>query len=313
MKKNTKFLSFLLFAPLLTGCGNGVKAPKFAKFGDEVKFDEFYKNINAAFDKSVMFNEKKAIGSLEMQSEYDELTETATKRDKKTIDSYSDLSQEKVERQYDAENNLMKNKKEEFHSEGGENPEGSTLEEDTEIQTVTYQVGKYEKKDYILAVQHEIKQYAPAALVAGKASSMFDSIVKESVIAGLQKCISEIEMQYSGEDEKGKKDYKFYQNGNIYTIDMTWEEESESKDSEVYAKNKDTLKWTVQIDMTEGKWSGSEYLVGNTEKEFVLNKGQFAKGDVYYETYTRKNVFSAKSKKVSLKAEDLSKYTLRTH
>ena len=310
MKKTTKFLSFLLFAPLLTGCGNGVKAPKFAKYGDEVKFDKFYENLNAAFNKSTLLSEKKTLGSVQMKGEYAELEGSKITRAKKTYSETSALDQTKYESKVDVDNSIYELKSEHVETQVSKKAAGETSKESDSVMSVTYQVATINKQKWLVGAVHETKEYGKEELIEGvKEKTFFDNIGKGAILLGLQECISSIEMQYDGETEEGKKDYKFYQNGNIYTVEMNWQEEHENKEDDVvYSKEKSTCKWIVQLDLSEGKWSGKEYLDSKTVTEYKKAYGQFVEGDVLEETGVRKQEFSSQTKKLNLKAQDLSKY-----
>ena len=310
MKKTTKFLSLLLFAPLLTGCGNGVKAPKFAKYGDEVKFDKFYKNLNAAFEKSTLLSEKKTLGSVEMKGEYAEFEGSKITRDKKTYSNVGDLYDVNYSSKVDPENCVYESKNVLLQTSEAESAAGKTSEVFKQELNTTYQVATIKKHKWFVVVQHERKEYSPAESLDGvKEKEYFDALGKGAVLTGLEECVSSIETQYGMEDDEGKKDYKFYQNGDIFTVEMNWEEEQKLEDGDgKYATQKSTCKWIVQLDMTEGKWSGKEFMDSKSVTEHTRAIGQFVKGDILEESYIRKQEFSAQAKKFSLKAQDLSKY-----
>jgi hypothetical protein len=310
MKKTTKFLSFLLFAPLLTGCGNGVKAPKFAKYGDEVKFEKFYENLNAAFKKATFLSETKTLGSVQMKGEYAELEGGKITRGKKTYSETSALTQTRYENKVDVDHSVYEMKVDYVEASSSKDASGETSNESETVMTMTYQVATISKQKWLVGAVHETKEYGKEELLEGvKEQTFFDNVGKGATLLGLQECISSIEMQYDGETEEGKKDYKFYQNGNVYTVEMNWQEEQENKEDDVvYSKEKSTCKWIVQLDMTEGKWSGKEYLDSKTVTEYKKAYGQYVEGDVLEETGIIKQEFSAQTKKLNLKPQDLSKY-----
>lgn len=307
MKKTTKFLSFLLFAPLLTGCGNGVKAPKFVDYGKEVKAATFITNITKAFS-DVRFNKAAKIPSYEANSTYALHGNEDLIRNNKVIRNDQESYSRTIKYQYDS-SELVLNLKNKDASKQTHKENSHKLED---VQKDNYeeqlQAGKYNKKDYLLSLDIKFKEYRPYLPLDGyKLADLFDGEAKSTAIEIIEESISGIESAYYDATDEEKKNYKFYQNGEIYSIEY---KSSQTKEVKGDRKTRTNTLWKVQLDFTEGKWSGKEYSLEEVEIEYLKKQEDFAKGDITKATYEKASENTIILKDVKLKNEDVSKYKL---
>ena len=105
--KKLNILPLLLVAPLLTGCGGSVKAPKFADKGEEVAGDKFAADLLEVSSQAA-FAKEDAIGSLVMKSINANSNEEKLTRENKAIQTTIEYSEDSSEMKYDATNKLVK-------------------------------------------------------------------------------------------------------------------------------------------------------------------------------------------------------------
>ena len=306
MKKN-KILTLLAFTPLLSGCGNGVKAPKFVDYGKQVKASAFITNITKAFSDT-RFNKAAKISSYEANSAYAQHGNEDLIRNNKVIRNNQEFYRKSIKYQYDASELVLNLKNNDVSKES--HKENSHKLED--IQKGNYeeqlQAGKYNKKDYLLSLDIKFKEYRPYLPLDGyKLADLFDGEAKSTANEIMEESISSIQSNYYDATDEEKKNYKFYQNGEIYTIEY---KSSQIKEVKGDRKTKTNTIWKVQLDFTEGKWSGKEYSLQEVEIEYLKKQEDFAKGDVTKATYEKSRENTIVLKDVKLKNEDVSKYKL---
>jgi hypothetical protein len=183
--------------------------------------------------------------------------------------------------------------------------------------TTSYQVSKVEKKSCLVAATKEAKEFAVQTPVENTkaAQEWLDMIVKMGLSSQLAE-FSEAVLTYKSAPEKEQKAYKFYQNGNIFTIEATIEDEESHKDAEekvdYVVKGKSEVKF--QIDLTNGAfktvlWGSSKSSVEIKKDNTSYDDESYNKGDVFEIEVVMSEEGSYTAKELTLKAIDLSGYT----
>jgi hypothetical protein len=307
--KKTKFLSLLVFAPLLVGCGsNTVKAPKFAKYGSSVKYDKFFKDFGDKFNKAKFSDEKAKLGSFVAstgESGYDEQVIT---RGKKESSRSSNFAGFKLKYSFDSESLVSKS---ELKQTMEEKEKSKTVDNSSLIEYETptlMQVSSIEGKKHLVYVTPNTKEYQDMGEVTkdDPADEYFNEMNKMQIAMNINDALEEVYYSYESASDEGKKEYKFYENGNIFTAEWAHEE----KLTEPGFKGTSSQQWTVQVDMTEGKWSAISYKEFVVEGDAEVTDGDYIKGDHFKETTLTLVEAKAQLKSVKVAAQDLKDYKL---
>ena len=311
MKKLT-FLPLFLVAPLLVGCGNNVKAPKFAKVGDEVAGDKFIADLTEKSSASAISKEDK-LGSLVIKSVVKSVDEAKLTRADKTVVSQSTTYEEqKTDAKYDAANLLVAgktsakatlNKKTLYGTEKTNGTtKGNTFIQQFEKDGKKYAVmGNKEAKELNKMV--EFTELLPA-------DKYFDTMMK-AMIGENGEHIMDACADWSMADEEGKKNFKFYENGNIFTVEykrVIENEEHKNGEDKVDKVTNATYSYKAQIDLTDGAWKAMYYSEAEEKVEYKLNSGSNLEGEVKVTKGKSSEEVEVNSKDVKLKAVDVSKY-----
>jgi hypothetical protein len=299
MNSKKKFLSLLVFAPLLVGCGNNVSKPKFAKFSNEVKtFDKFVEELTKAREKTSIFKEAK-VGSLELKGEHAHKDLHEAKRDGKVISSSSDCQTDKGTSKFDAESLVYVQKFE--VSDTRENKDGYGTDVTKTVDKYNLQIQVKDSKN-VASINLDKKEYSVAPLGEVKAATFFDSQAKIMFGGSLVSDMQNILGHYS---EAKKDNFKFYKDGDIFTV---VEKREDKKEYEV-STEVETYEHTVQVEIVEGKWSTKSYYCSTITATYKQNYYTAAKGDVVTEKEEDSSTCVVQSKKVGLKNLDLGKYS----
>jgi len=311
--KKTKFLSLLVLAPLMTGCGNNVKAPEFAAYGKKISYDAFSAALLKFKSETVLYKDAKSkIGSFEYKILSQSLsTEEKTRGKEKLIDN-STFTETKGNGGYCKENLVMKGETSSKTVESTKNKDGSSSSEASSTGSSFIQPAKIGKKSYAVVVDTKAKTYIPQSVIDKdhKDADVMDGIAKD-VVKSLDSLstgfIFVYEMyKFMGEDLSV---FSFHQNNKIFTCEMKETAEDETKvDDKVMYKTKSEFKWTIQIDTTEGKWSTKSYQESVETEEVKNNYNSRVAGDKKVEKSISSYEASATLKAFNAKAVDVSKY-----
>ena len=312
--KKIKLLSLLAVIPMLASCGGKPGKPHFAKVGNEVKFEKFAEDAETTYMKANFMSEK-ALPSGVFKSKdgtYMSMKGTALGEKFSMVSIENSNSQSK----YDQKNAILQTslKREESAKIVSK---GSAIESSgKESSTISYQVSKVEKKDCFVQATKEAKEFAVQAPASVKeAQVMLDSTVKLGFLMELSEFGEGINA-YKAASDKEKKAYKFYENGKIFTIEASIEEEESHKDAEekvdYVVKGKSEVKF--QLDLTDGAFKsvlwGSSKVTVEIKKDNTSYDGEiYKKGDVFEIETVMASETSYTAKDLTLKVFDLSGYT----
>lgn len=299
MNSKKKFLSLLVFAPLLVGCGSNVSKPKFAKFSNEVKtFDKFVDELQKAQVKTSLFKEAK-VGSLELKGDHAYKDSRESKRDGKVISLNIDYKTDKGVSKFDAESLIYLQKYE--VTDTRENKDGYGIDTTKYVDKYNTQIQVKDSKN-VATVNFDKKEYTISPLGGVKAATYFDQYAKiifgGSLVADMQNILG----HYS---EAKKDNFKFYKDGDIFTV----VEKREDKRKYETSTEVETYEHTVQVEITEGKWSSKSYYCYELTETYKQNYYSAAKGDVVTEKEEDSSTCVVQSKKVGLKNLNLEKYS----
>lgn len=315
MKNNSKFLFLVLAVPLLAGCGNKVKEPKFAALGEEKTIDAFEESLTKAIPEDHELVKDDVLGSLVIKAKGASLSSAKHSRGK-TV-TYEEVTTGKSTEQidYDATNALLRDKGESVSKTVEKDAWGKVTT--TKKTTTDAMMQEHKAKDvrYAIAVDNNVKEYSPIKVLADDAK-MVDYLsdnIKMAVMRSLVMPVYEEMGNYGLADEEEQKNYKFYQNGNIFSV--VYESKFENKevknqtDNSVRCVGSGSEIRKVQIDLTAGAYSLVTYSKQEGKYDYKTAYESFAVGDVNEYEVASSTEFKAAKKEPGLKAIDLAKYT----
>ena len=309
--KKIKVFPLLILVPMLASCGlSKPSSPKFADVGKEVKFDKFQTDLMEASGKAI-FNSEKALPSGILKSKKAILSTTILKRGKETLMDYNVLRNENSELKYDKENKIVKEIVEDKSEAQSKTQTEKASEVDNVKTTRVYQEGEKDKKKYVLEVRPDLKEvYKEADLSGTKIAAYLDTFVKVNVGSTADNIFNEIFMQYAASDEKEKKNYKFYENDQIFTIEYKSELEEDVKDDDekVFLKRTTIQETKVQVELNDKKPQFKEWTNYKITGEYTRDFDAFKKGDSGEAVQQGSLEYSYEVKDVKLKAVDVSKF-----
>ena len=279
--KKIKLLPLLAVIPMLASCGSKPSKPSFAKVGNEVKAAKFAADLEKAGLKA-SFNQEKAMNSglfkLDAREYY--ILEASTKKSGKGKVEMSTF--DKFEYRHDKENKLAQSSYDYAASTVISSDSYSTNNVEAYKDQQGYQTTKSGKKTYLVDVSKEEKEYRLIKEVDkdNSVEKFLDAEIKERLgDCGVN--MAETMAQYEMAEEKVKKNYKFYENGNIFTIEVKYDDEEEVKDEGYKVKAK--VEQKVQLDLTEGKLKSKYWLSTEASYEFskaiTMDGTHYEKGD----------------------------------
>lgn len=310
--KKIKLLPLLAVIPMLASCGGKPAKPKFAKFGDEVKVDVFDKKTADAVKKSVLDKKEIPSGTVKASTNIYYLTEH--KRGNKVMTKSEQHNEGISEVKHDAKNLVIEGKSTSKSSYVKKSKEGTKNQSAKSVKTYVDQEAKIDSKKYVVSAYKDSKEFYKLATIVEEVNStksILNTEIRNFLLVG-QLLTYTVESGYNSADKEGKKNYKFYQNGNIFTIDFKEEIENESKNFEDKVEYivKGTNEITVQVQIEAEKVSYKYFSQREEVYEYKLDTGSnYAKGDVKKEVNCYVAEGEWKKKDVSLKAVDLSGYT----
>ena len=321
--KNIKFIPALALIVLLSACNGSkqptVKEPKFAKLGDEVQFEVFRDGLQSE-DIYGVFGEEK-LPSYVFKFNSSEKQEMKVKDGKKVISSQDDKIQYLYDVKYDSKN-LRASMKEDVISVSKASSDAGEKGYSNMEMTIDmgYQISKIDDKEYIVVYENSSKSYE-----LGKDVSEMNAEQREeefSSLAGGGGVLDSFMSDYFGDvlnyyesyDDETKSHYKFYKNGDVYTVkySSTYEEEFESSGVKAY-KETTVYEDCVQFEKTKNglKFKSSEVREKTVEMldDPYYNGVRYKKGQILTDNDYEYQDNSLVAKDVTVKEVDISKYS----
>lgn len=322
--KKIKLIPLLATAALLSACdlggGINIKAPKFANEGSEYTFAELLEVVNSEeflgeFSKSGYDD----VPSATIRNSASYVQEQKVKEDSKVISDHSRKQSSSSLNTYDVTNMRIEQKSETKGIEKDKDPTGSSS---YTTSTKTEQALRYttvNAKDMLVLVNKLDKTYRENMDATGLDEDARRLDIKsrcEMDVVGETTAFRSIVTSYSTMSEEIQKRYKCYKNDKIYTIKVSYEEETETKDSSdnVVYKIKTAQSGAIQIDATKGSTFTLKYAAESTQtytfiKDASIGYDDYRAGQVMETTVKQYEEVSCSTKDVNLKELDLSSYT----
>ena len=309
--KKSKLLLLVLVTPLLTGCGSSVKAPKFAKEGNEVAGDKFVADFANAL-ASCAFAKTDALGSAEAKVKTSYSTESDWKRDGKKFSSGSDVMALDGQFKYDAANAIFDQAMTSKAKVTSQSKHGKSETTETAKGEGSIEAAQVNGANYLVNVNKTAKEYSPLLLLEGDvtAAKALDAYMKNMMYAAIQEMYI-TEAQWAATSDEEKAHYKFFENGNVFT--WTYErkvENEETKDADDQVTRVYNRVYNVkhQLDFTAGKLVYLFYSEDSETFDYKKAQGSYAAGDVRTEVDKRSEELHYNDKDVKLKAAKLDKF-----
>ena len=251
--KKIKLLSLLAVVPMLASCGGKPSKPRFASYGKEVSYKAIVKDQSKVASKADFMSEE-ALGSGVFKSKegsYISIKGTMN------ADKFSMVIQgaDESEFKYDQKNAIVQTTAKSETLMTSDSSAGSSSMGNNSSSTSSIQLGKVDKKSCLIEATKETKEYrklvetdkkGAQALLDAQAKSMLEDATDEFE-AGL--------LHYETLEKKEQKNYKFYENGNVFTVEVKFEkEESHKTDGKVDYVEKYKYEVASQVDFTNGKF-----------------------------------------------------------
>ena len=319
--KNIKFIPALALIVLLSACNGSrqptVKKPKFAKLGDEVQFEVFRDGLGSE-DIYGVFGEEK-LPSYVFKFNSSEKQEMKVKDGEKVISSQDDKIQYLYDVKYDSKN-LRAVMKEDVISVSKASSDAG--EKGYSIMDMTidlgYQISKIDDKDYIVIYENSSKSYEPTKDVsemnAEQREEEFYNFAGGVLGSFMSDYFSDVLNYYESYDDETKSNYKFYKNGDVYTVKYSSTNEEEFESSGVKAYKVTTVyEDCVQFEKTKNglKFKSSEVRERTVEMldDPYYNGVRYKKGQILTENDYEYQDNSLVAKDVTVKEVDISKYS----
>ena len=301
----------LALVSLLSSCnlfgGNKMKAPTFAKEGDEVEFTDYQAKLAAANENSELSDQESKLSDRLIKSSYATSETVVLKRGKTEVRKSETATQTKGEMQIDYSNLTMKETGETKGTYKRSDQEGSY---NITANSKTENYGQFatisDVKSWVSA-NAKTKVYTVAGtLYSGMdKDDYFDSLVRMQISN-----LSSYYFEYEPDSKEQAKDYLFYINNDVlFTISYNNEKDEETEEAAIYTKSKIKL----QLDMTDKKQAVRVSVETEASKTYKKDGGYsssaYKEGDVETTKYVEYYEATVSAKDVTVKEVDLDDYT----
>ena len=302
--KKMRYIPMLALSALLTGCnlfGGGMKAPTFAKEGEEVsKYSTFTQQFQEAYQNSEIYDTDAKLGDRILKSNSSQSSTEVLKRGKKEVRKTESTTIMKGEAQFDYDNLVGKMTSENKSTEKRSDEESSYSSTSTSKQEQYYQ---FNNKNLVLA-NAKTKEYRIYASSVSNKDSYFDNVVRSSLSSSIY-----VFSAYLPSSDSAAKDYLFYNNNDkVFTYSLNKEDE-DSKSSTFYTTVTKT-KLKVQIDLTDKKQAVRVSYENKVEYTYKKDSGSYVDGDVVTEEDKIYVEYTATGKELTVKEVNLNDYEL---
>ena len=318
-----KVLPLLLVAPLLTSCGNNVKAPKFVKEGDKIDATALNDKVNeiAKANPLILVGDEKFPSFVANRASSSSMDETI-ERGGKVIHESSNYSESKIKYEYDQSKPMIQSSSKSKSSASLKSKDDVTSTTKTNSKyTTARQVYTDGEDKHVITVDVNEKEYSSYLKISESSSAedIINGYITLSVsdfttfglVAGLLPLMPEDQQKY----------YTCYANEGKKAYTVVYEKEFDK----VEDKTDDVLNYT-QEHKTSNKY---QLILGKDDSFKVLiyeedsytetyardfkntahsTYSQFAKGDVWKKVTKRAYTYEMSKKDVSLKEIDISSF-----
>jgi hypothetical protein len=309
--KKIKLLPLLAVIPMLASCGGKPAKPKFAKFGDVITAEEFDTKCEAARKKTVLVLDLLPAGISKKSSV--EYTETVHNRNKKALSSDVHVKESNDELKHDVKNAVVEGKATSKDTRNIKTKATSSSTNENKSSAYTIQETKIDDNKFVVTAYKKSKQFEKISKITdglNTAKTILDDLVRDFLDDGETEVYG-LRSAYAIASEEGKKNYKFYQNDKIFTIEFKKDIDEEYKPADkVLYVDKGTEEKVIQIELDKDKLSYKFWHLKEYEREYKSDySSDQAKGDVskYVTREVKEGTWQRKD--VTLKALDLANFT----
>ncbi len=312
--KKIKLIPALALVALMSGCTTSknfsLKKPSFAKMGKEVTYSEFVSGVEEAMGAIDFFDDE----TFTVQDAVMNMSVFTMQRQKitsgKNVEYIAETkSAESTSSKFDADNIVMSGKGSSKSYKAFNYPSVKQTNYDDENYEITMQQGKINDRDYIVRVEELSKTYSPYKAVTEEhpIKDRFASLAYGTLNSVFNEYSNYFDVEMS---EAEQAEYKFYQNGKVFTGVKDINRQIDEKDGEEHVWGKSNTKFTtkIQIDLTPGKVKGKVSYEMSGKLELIEDHEDLYAGNIVEEAKKEYVDYSMEYKKVELKAKDLSKY-----
>ena len=311
--KCRKLLPIVIVLPLISGCIPSPKKPHFADVGQQVKFADFSANLTKKYEKCDI-NSTKPISSGNYKDEYRTHSlslylDQGKVRTKTESKNYIGLSAK-----YDKNNKII-------HKEGrsgsyfySKDKKNEKVTEDSERTSKSLQFQKVDGKAYCVTAEKSNKEISKLAEVTQ------EQTMEKILDADMKSILSEIGVSFTGlieayknnMNEREKRSYTFYQNGNIFTLEENYVYSTELKEENlIYGTSEQKSDLKMQVDLTNGDYRFLVYYCSTYEIQYIENYYDiYKKGDSSKTKFEYSIETTYKYGDVSLKPFNTSDYAI---
>ena len=299
-----RYIPVIALAALLSSCSlfGGMKAPSFAKEGDEVEYEEFAEAYMKAGEDSELADTESKLGDRVLKYTSSSSEVETWKRGKKELSKSEEQTTGKGEAQFDYGNLVAKITGESKYTEKSSDEEQTYSSTRTSKQEQYYQIGKYDGAKYLLLVNAKTKEYRGNMAVGTQdEEDVFDYSVRSSISS-----IAYFFRAYMPSSSSEREDYLFYVKDDVL-FTYSYDNEDDYDSSEYKCTTK--LKVKAQIDLTDKKQAVRLSYERKDEMTYTKDTGSYKDGDVVVieeKTYAE---YTVNAKDVNVKEVDLSDYT----
>ena len=329
--KNYKLIPLLAISVFLVGCNTSknAKAPSFAKLGNEVEYADWVEQFNQPDLLGAWSNptEQHIPSTLATVKQYG-YAESKLTSNKKAVETYSSKDEYKATLKADMNNLRLgvvveENSKTESKVEKRVITDSENTKIDISVQIGEVTIGE-NSEEYMLNIDNSAKQYSlmnsVATLDAQQRKTAFENFVLSFLNNGVfPATFIQILENYPSMTVDQKSNYKFYQNGKIFTVTFatSFAEADNYSGDTIKALTKVEVNGKFQLDATKGesfKFKSSIEEVYETEflGDFYDNSNSVTRklGDKYEGKSAQYYDVDFKAQDIKLNEVDLSKYIL---
>ena len=310
--KRTRILPFLLLLPLLSGCKDEFKEPKFKKLGDKIEYSAFKEALDNLYKENVFLKSEENYYRPSYKGEsVKETYKTSTqKRLKDTLYEGKSYSKTTINLQGDAKNLVSKRVQE--HKATSEEHDSTCSSTSASTSKATYYDQPYSQfgSNYFVTACLESETFL-FDLEENKETenrSMKDMYEAgfSAATATMSSLFTTYMTMYNASTDEKKAEFSFYKNKDVISTEYNHTDVNE-KDGYAIENNENTK---FQIDLSnKDKIEFTYYKEVKTKETIKQSKGSDIAGDVTETTNKSLATVNIQKKNVNLKSTNVDKFT----